>query len=150
MSGDRMEPARAAGAGPPGSAGVSGRWDALGGPTTGQGAERRSMQWVGFFLPPAIFFAHLQVGYLLVPWSCVTGQFGWVHAAGIVATVVAAGGTYVALRVWREAAASAPEEGGGAGSRTRFVGETGTWLGALLVLVLVMQTVAGFVISPCQ
>lgn len=150
MSGDRMEPARAAGAGRQGSAGVSGPWGARSGQPTGQGVEQRSVQWVGFFLPPAIFFAHLEIAYLLVPWSCATGQFAWVHTAGIIATVVAAGGTYLALHVWRGAAAAAPEEGDGAGPRTRFVGETGTWMGALLVLLLVMQTVAGFVISPCQ
>lgn len=112
-------------------------------------------QWVGFLLPPAVFFAHLEIGYLLAQWACAARAFGWVHVAGVAAVITAAAGTVVAFGVWKLASSRAadmglPEDAGGAIARTRFLGMTGAWMGAILVLLLVMQTVAGFVISPCQ
>lgn len=47
-------------------------------------ATSLAAQWTGFFLAPATFFAHLQVAYVLVPWSCARGNLLWLHGKSVV------------------------------------------------------------------
>ncbi|MFI5257784.1 MAG: hypothetical protein ACHQRK_11045 [Gemmatimonadales bacterium] len=91
------------------------------------------MPWIGFFLPPAAYFVHLQVAYVLVPWACGHDGSSWVHAVGALAVLVAAFGTAIAWRV-----------------RARFLGLTGFGMGLLFTLMLLAQLVAGFLIGTCQ
>lgn len=105
------------------------------------------LQWIGVFLAPAAFFAHLQLNYVVVPWSCTTHQRFWVHVISLVAVVLAVGGTWAAVRVHARtrngtAAESIP--------RTRFLGLVGVLMSGVFSLLLVAQLVAGLVISPCQ
>jgi hypothetical protein len=54
------------------------------------GEERepaRVLQWVGFLLAPLVFFAHLQIAYLLVPWACARQQQFWMYIAGAIAVL---------------------------------------------------------------
>ena len=51
-------------------------------------------QWVGLLLAPAVFFVHLQVGYLLVLWACdargpTAEGMRAIHAAGALAVALA-------------------------------------------------------------
>ena len=108
------------------------------------------LQWVGFFLPPAVFFAHLQIGYVLIPWACTTRQELWVHAVGSASVLLAAIGTFAASVVWRRAGREAPGEGPGSLPRTRFIGATGLGMNAVISLILLLQWVAGLFISVCQ
>jgi hypothetical protein len=114
------------------------------------------LQWLGFLLAPAAFFVHLEIAYVLIPWSCTKQQELWQHLVGLLAVVVALGGVAAAwvTRVrTREAGAHPPGhpvEGPGALFRTRFLADTGLGVSALLTLILLMQFVAGFFITVCQ
>jgi hypothetical protein len=108
------------------------------------------LQWIGLLLPAATFFAHLQVGYVLIPWTCVVKQPAWVHIIGIMAVVVAGAGTLAAWRTWMRAGREVPGEGGGAFPRTRFLGAIGLGIGAIFTLILVAQWLAAFFIGVCQ
>ena len=108
------------------------------------------LQWVGLLLAPAAFFAHLQVAYVLVPWSCVVRGQLWVHLAGAIAVALAAIGTWAAWRTHVLAASEQSTDGAGSVPRTRFLGDVGVCTSALFVLLLVAQWAAGFIISPCQ
>ena len=108
------------------------------------------LQWVGFFLAPAAFFAHLQIGYVLVPWACVTGGELWIHVAGAASVLLAAAGTAAAWITHARSANGQPNDGAGSVPRTRFIGVAGICTSAMLVLLLVAQWVAALFISPCQ
>src|SRR5688500_2405098 len=67
-------------------------------------------QWIGLLLAPAVFFAHLQITYVLVPWACVRNGELWIHVTGALSVALAALGAYVALRTWRRAGREDPGE----------------------------------------
>ena len=108
-------------------------------------------QWVGLLLAPAAFAAHLQVGYLLVLWGCgrSTGAL-WIHVAAAAAILLAALGVYAAWLAWVRAGGEPPGEGPGPVPRTRILAATGLSMSSVLVLILIAQLIAGFVISPCH
>ena len=107
-------------------------------------------QWAGLLLAPAVFFAHLQGAYVLVPRACRYHADVWLHVLGAAAVLAAAYGTWTAWHVWRRTGPEETTETGGPMPRARFLGVTGLGTGALLTLILLGQWVAVFFISPCQ
>ena len=107
-------------------------------------------QWIGFFLAPAAFFAHLQLTYVLVPWACVRNGELWIHLAGALSVVLAAVGAYVAWRTWQSGGRQEPGEAGGAMPRTRLLGVLGLGLSLMFALLLMGQWMTAFFFSPCQ
>jgi hypothetical protein len=107
-------------------------------------------QWVGFFLAPAAFFAHLQLRYVLVPWACVRDGEASIHLVGALSVVLAALGAFVAWRTWQRAGAEDPGEAGGAMPRTRLLGVVGLGMSLLFTLLLLAQWATAFFLSPCQ
>lgn len=101
------------------------------------------------FGPMAAWFAHLNVSYLLVPWSCRWGHAWGLHAATVVLAVVAATGTWLAVRLagarpGRELPDDRP------GARTGpFLGFYGAVLGGLFTLTILVQGMGNLVIDPC-
>ena len=120
-------------------------------PLPGSREERAPLlQWIGMLLPAATFFAHLQLGYVLVPWSCVVRQAVWVHVAGVASVVLAVAGTLAAWLTWMRAGRAEPGEGPGSLPRTRFLGAVGLGMGAIFTLILFAQWIAAFFIDVCQ
>lgn len=107
-------------------------------------------QWVGLFLAPAVFFVHLQLAYLLVPWACEKQTTLWLHVAGVASVVLAAAGTAVAWLTWMRIGRDAPGEAGGPAPRARLLAVSGFATSAMFVLLLLAQWVTAFFISPCQ
>ena len=107
-------------------------------------------QWAGLLLAPAVFFAHLQGAYVLVPRACRYHADVWLHVVGVASVLLAGFGTAVAWHVWSAAGRHASTESGGVVGRARFLGLMGAVMGTLFVLLLAAQWVAVFVISPCQ
>jgi hypothetical protein len=67
-------------------------------------------QWIGLFLAPATYAAHLQIGYVLVRWACVRGGDVWVHLVDLIAVVLAVVGIYAAWHAWSRAGRVDPGE----------------------------------------
>ena len=107
-------------------------------------------QWIGLFLAPAVFFARLQIAYVIVPWACVTGGRVWLHLVDILAVALALAGGWIAWSVDRASTGNSRPDGADAISRGRFLGLVGTWTSALFALLLAAQATAGVVLSPCQ
>lgn len=123
----------------------------------GHGREpARVLQWLGFFLAPATFFVHLQLAYVLIPWSCTKQNELWQHLVGFIAVVLALAGVAAAwvtrarTREVDDHPPGHPVEGPGPLFRTRFLADTGLGVSALLALILLMQFVSGFFITVCQ
>ena len=108
------------------------------------------VQWIGFFLAPAVFFAHLQLTYVLVPWACVRNGEGWIHLAGALSVVLDTVGAFVAWRTWQRGGREDPGEAGGAMPRTRLLGVLGLGLSLMFALLLSGQWLTAFFLSPCQ
>jgi hypothetical protein len=108
------------------------------------------LQWVGFFLAPAVFFAHLQISYVLVPWACTTHGDVWIQVVDVLSILLAGVGTAAAWRAHARAENEQPNEGGGAVPRTRFMGVVGICTSGMFVLLLVAQWVTTFYIGSCQ
>jgi hypothetical protein len=120
-------------------------------PVLGDHDERAPvLQWVGVFLAPATFFAHLQIGYVLVPWSCTRHNSVWIHLVNLLSVVLAIIGTWAAWRVHARADSAANNDGPGAIPRTRFLGVLGLGLSGMFVLLLVAQAIEAISLSPCQ
>jgi hypothetical protein len=115
-----------------------------------EGDERAPvLQWLALAIAPAVFAAHLQIGYALIPWACTTGQHLWLHVVNVASVLLSLCGTVLGWRVVRRTA-DAPDDGGGVVPRTRFIGDMSVGVGALLTLILLAQSVASVVLSPCQ
>jgi hypothetical protein len=107
-------------------------------------------QWVGFFLEPAAFFAHLQIRYVLVPWACVQRAELVVQAIDLLAVLLAALGAYYGWRTWARAGRADPGEAGGAIPRTRLLGVMGLGMSLMFALVLFGQWMTTWFFSACQ
>jgi hypothetical protein len=123
----------------------------------GSGREpARVLQWLGFFLAPAVFFVHLEIAYVLIPWECTAQDQLWQHLVGFIAVALCLAGVAAAwVSRARTSAAGVhppghPVEGPGPLFRTRFVADTGLGVGALTTLIVLMQWIAGFFITVCQ
>ena len=113
-------------------------------------APSTAAQFVGLLLAPAVFFAHLQGAYVLVPRACRYHADVWLHVVGVASVAAAAFGTFVAWRVWSDTGRQQTTETGGPIPRARFLGLVGVGVGALLSLILFWQWIAAFFLSPCQ
>jgi hypothetical protein len=107
-------------------------------------------QWVGFFLAPAAFFAHLQIRYVLVPWACATNGQLWIHVVDVLALALALLGAFAAWRAWRSAGGDRPGEGAGAVPRTRLIAVVGLGSSLMCALMLLGQWAGAFFFSACQ
>lgn len=107
-------------------------------------------QWTGLLLAPAVFFAHLQLGYVLVYRACRYHASVWLHVLGAASVALAAAGVWTAWRVWTRTGRTTSIEADGAGPRARFLGIAGVGSGALFVLLLLAQWMTAFFLSPCQ
>ena len=119
-------------------------------PRESREAPSTAAQAVGLLLAPAVFFAHLQGAYVLVPRACRYHADVWLHVVGIASVLAAAYGAWVAWRVWDDTGRHATTETGGPLPRARFLGVTGLGVAALLTLILLWQWLAAFFINPCQ
>lgn len=109
------------------------------------------LTWVGLLLSPAVFAVHLQGAYLLVLADCGQSGGAWrVHLAGILAVLLSAAGTFAAWVAWSRAGAELPGDDGTPTARTRLLAIAGGAMSAVLTLILLAQTVSGFVVPRCQ
>jgi hypothetical protein len=107
-------------------------------------------QWVGLFLAPAAFFAHLQIRYVLVPWACAVNGWVWVHLVDVLSLAITLLGVLAAWRTWQRAGREEPSEAGGAIPRTRMMGVMGVGTSLLFTLLLLAQWMTSFFFTPCQ
>lgn len=107
--------------------------------------------WVGLLLAPAAFFVHLQGAYLLVLRDCGRDGGRWlVHGAGLLAVLLAAAGVWAAWLTWVTAGRTSPSDDGTPAGRTRLLGIAGLAMSSILLLILIAQLIAGFILPRCQ
>ena len=108
------------------------------------------LQYAALFLAPAAFFTHLQLGYVLVPWSCEHRNTLWIHVVSGLAVLMAAAGVVVSWQVWRRSGEGVPDDAQAPLSRVRLVAIMGGAVSLLFVFLLLAQWTPAFVLTPCQ
>jgi hypothetical protein len=107
--------------------------------------------WFGLIAPPAAWFIHLSLAYILVPFTCRIAGRGWLYviSAALAGVTVAAG--VVAWRKWRELgdgdkrAMITDMEG----DREGFMIYGGVLASALFLFAIVLTTIPILFVNPC-
>lgn len=99
-----------------------------------------AVPWAGLAAGPASWAVSTQANYALVPLACHTQLYLTVATAAVLAAVALAGGA-VSYRSWRQAGQTAV---------ARFLSGIGVWSGVLFGTVVVLQGIAGLILSGCE
>jgi hypothetical protein len=109
-----------------------------------------SLQWIGVLGGPLVWFAYLQINYMLVPSACLASDKKVLGIVTVVALLGALGAVVSAWRAWHEAGATAETEEGGPIGRSRFMALSGLGLSTLFVLVLLASAVPIVFLGACD
>lgn len=91
--------------------------------------------------PPAVWFIHLNVSYLLVPPSCDAGHGWFLFVVTLVALVLL---VPAALRSRRARRTDDPQ------GLEAFLGTSGAWLTALFALAVLLVGLSAVTVNPCR
>jgi hypothetical protein len=105
--------------------------------------------WAGVIIAPLAWAAHLQLGYMLVPWICTTQRYWVAHVVTLASLAVAGWCVYLCWREWRRLGGGWPSssEENPAG-RGRFLGVLGMMSGGLFFLLIAAGHLPIFYLSP--
>jgi hypothetical protein len=109
-----------------------------------------ALLWVGLFTGPVAFLLHLQIGYALVPWACVTGHLFALYLTTLGALAITATGAFSAWRGLRRVGTKGSESAAGPTPRSRFMALTGILLSSFFFIVIIAQGIHNFILTPCQ
>jgi hypothetical protein len=109
--------------------------------------RRRLLPWAGLVLGGIAWAASHQLGSDLVQDDCRWGRPLVIGLIGIAALLVALGGAWISLRLWRGSRAdqSAPEEGA-----IRFIALVSGFSALLFSLAIIAQALSAFIIPLCH
>lgn len=98
--------------------------------------------WVGILGAPAVWGILLQAIYALSPVACAHHRLWILHALDIAGLILAAIAALICLRYWRRQSTDEQD-------RTRFLASWGLLSSSLFFLLILAQTIAGFMLDPC-
>ena len=107
-------------------------------------------QWIVNLVPPALILVDLQLGYMLVPYACRTGDSTPGHVVHLIMLLACLGLAAVAWRSWTEAGRAVPSDDGSQAGRSRFMAVLGILISVSSALVIAAQWWPSFLIHPCQ
>jgi hypothetical protein len=109
--------------------------------------RHRLLPWAGFVLGGAAWALSHQFGSDLVQDDCRWGQPLVIGLIGLTALLVALGGAWTSLALWRgsQADQSIPEEG-----TVRFIAFVSGFSALLFSLAIIAQTLSAFIIPACH
>lgn len=98
--------------------------------------------WVGIVAVPAVWGILLQAVYSLAPVACAHHRLWVLHTLHIAGLILVAIGGAICLRYWKR-------RGDDQSDRTRFLASWGLLSSALFFLLILAQTIAGWMLDPC-
>ena len=107
-------------------------------------------QWIVNIIPPALILADLQLGYMLVPYACRTGDSLPGHAVHLVMLLACLAFAAVGWQSWERAGRRLPTDDGSQLGRSRFMAVLGILISVSSALVIAAQWWPSFVLHPCQ
>ena len=107
-------------------------------------------QWFAVLAGPLAWALGLNAGYAFVRVACVRDSMLPLHLVSLFTLLLALAGGLVAHGIWRRTGEEGPGEGGGALSRSRFMGLIGLLASGLFSLAIIAQWVAVLFLDPCM
>ena len=105
--------------------------------------------WIGIGLAPVAAAASFQLRYMMVPFTCQSGNVLSLHVVTLIAITLSAYGLLTAVRTWRHSGPEWPQDQDGPLNRNRFLGLIGTGFSSAMLLLLIYQAVPVFFLDPC-
>lgn len=105
--------------------------------------------WFALFGGGTAWFASLVISFFLVSWAC-EGRGFVLPLISLVALIVCLAALLVGYRLWRGTGIEEVGEARSPVTRTRLLASVGTALSAVFALIVLMQVVAGLMMSPCE
>ena len=106
--------------------------------------------WVGLLLAPLVWWLHLEINYVLVPFACARHSHLLLHGVTLISLLIAGSGLLVAWRNWEKVGRTWPDSGAGAVSRSRFMAVGGILSSGMFLLVILAQGITAIILNPCQ
>ena len=106
--------------------------------------------WAGILAGPLAWLLSLQIGFMVVPWACVTGQQVAVHSVMLLCLLSVAAAGLVAWRNWHRAGAEWPGEASGILPIERFMSIGGVLLSSIFFLLIVAESVSALILGACE
>jgi hypothetical protein len=105
--------------------------------------------WIGILAPPLLWLFELQVSYSMVSWACLHHRPSSLRVLGIIVLTISA----IPLILSSLACVRLPAEGEPTEqpreSRQYFMSRIGIMSSAAFMLVIAMQSIPPFILSPC-
>src|SRR4051812_12866113 len=115
--------------------------------TEGRGV---ALLWVIIVAGALAWAVHLELAFMLVPWACATGLYGYLWLVVFVALCVPALAAFVGWRIWNEAGGEWPGDEPAPIGRIRFMAATAMVLNLMFLLAIIAQGIPEFIFNPCQ
>jgi hypothetical protein len=105
--------------------------------------------WTAVLTGPIAFLVNLQVNYMLVDWSCGTGNDWALHVTHAVALVVTLAAAWLGRTLWTQLGGTQPDSAGGSAARSRLLAVLGTLGSVLFAVSVVAQWITVMVLGAC-
>jgi hypothetical protein len=112
-------------------------------------ARGSALRVFAYFGSMTAWFLHLNISYLLVPWSCRWNHVWFLHLATVALAGVAAGSLFAAWRLYNARPGEDLPEGRPAVRTGPFLGLYGVVLGGIFLLAILLGGIGNLVIDPC-
>jgi uncharacterized membrane protein YhaH (DUF805 family) len=106
--------------------------------------------WTGVLSGPIVWFAVLEIKFILVPWTCAADAKWPLYLVSACALALIAASEVLSVRNWRETGRGEPDERHGVIPRSRFLAASGMILSGFFFLVIIAQVVAESILGVCQ
>ena len=105
--------------------------------------------WLGILGGPAAWLGALQLGYILAPWACHTGNLLPLYLYGVTFLLCGISAGRIACRNLLAFIERQDAESDSALEREHFMALLGVLMSAFFSLVILMQVAAVFIVGPC-
>jgi hypothetical protein len=113
--------------------------------------RRNLLLWISMLGAPVIWLIHLESGYALVQYACVSGRHFVLHLNAIVSLALVLGIGALAIHHWNQAGRGWPsQDEGGSTARWRTLSIMGVLQSGLFSLLILVAWAAIFILHPCS
>lgn len=105
--------------------------------------------WFGVLAPPAAWFLHLSLSYVLVRYVCRTGNVWTIHLTTLSTLALALAATFVAVRAHRRLESAAADANGPGAGYARFLAVSGVVLGLGFGGLIAFAGIPPLVLEAC-
>jgi hypothetical protein len=111
--------------------------------------DHPAIAWLGIFLAPLVWLTQFLINYALAQKACASYRLAAIHFVSFISLAIVIAGGVIAGCCFA-ATSKHSESGEGIFDRPYFMATLATFSAGLYSLAILMQTIASFVLDPCQ